>query len=147
MNSGPSNFLIPEIETFFKDCPNIELEIPCDLNWKSDDWLYSEIKKFDIGISPIIDHPFNEAKSAFKAKQYLSVGVPTIASDVGENRVFVEHRKNGLLCKNGTGFISLINYIDTLDDDAYFEMSNYALEKRNKFSVGNYCKVLIDRCN
>ena len=41
----------------------------------------------------MLNHPFNQAKSAFKAKQYLSCGIPVIASDVGENRKFVLNNK------------------------------------------------------
>ena len=48
---------------------NFELVIPKDLKWEVDDWLYNDISKFDIGVSPMVKHPFNEAKSAFKAKE------------------------------------------------------------------------------
>ena len=89
---------IDEIQAYFADCPHIELEIPRNLNWKQDLWVYKEIAKFDIGVAPMVDHPFTRSKSAFKSKQYFSVGIPTLASDVGENRNFVQHNENGFLC-------------------------------------------------
>ncbi len=135
---------IPKIKAFFKDAPNIEVEIPTDLNWEEDRWLYSEIAKFDIGVSPLVKHPFNEAKSAFKAKQYLSVGVPCIASDVGENHEFILHEKNGFLCKQKGDFSKYIHKIADMDRFQYLKLSHSALNQRNEYSIENYSKNLLE---
>jgi len=92
---------IPEITNYFKNNSNINVIIPTNLNWEKDEWIYSEITKFDIGVAPLSNHLFNISKSAFKAKQYLSAGIPTLASDIGENSKFVKHNVNGYLCRNG----------------------------------------------
>jgi len=63
---------IPEIKTFFESYPHIELEIPEDLGWENDLWLYDKIKDFDIGVSPMLDFEFNRAKSAFSCAAALN---------------------------------------------------------------------------
>ena len=134
---------IPEIIDYFNDNPNIKVNILTNLNWEKEEWVYSEIKKFDIGVSPLSDHLFNVSKSAFKAKQYLSVGIPTIASDVGENSKFVKHNINGILCKNGRDFENAIISISEMSDDKYFELSRNAISYKKDFSMNNYCDLLI----
>lgn len=36
----------------------------------------------DAAVAPLVDHPFNRAKSALKVLEYGAVGIPTIASDI-----------------------------------------------------------------
>jgi hypothetical protein len=38
---------------------------------------------FDIGIAPIVDIPFNRARSNIKLKEYAAMGVPWLASPIG----------------------------------------------------------------
>ncbi|MCI4667008.1 MAG: glycosyltransferase [Bacteroidia bacterium] len=134
---------IPEIQAYFAGKPNIELEIPENLEWEDDGWVYDMLSDFDIGLSPMVDHPFTQAKSAFKAKQYLSCGVPVIASNVGENRNFVLHGINGFLAENGAEFKEYLELIARMDDDAYWRMSDACLENLSSFSLEHYsCQLL-----
>jgi glycosyltransferase involved in cell wall biosynthesis len=135
---------IEEIELFFKSHKNIQLEIPINLDWKHDSWVYSEIMKFDIGVSPMIDHPFNEAKSAFKAKQYLSCGVPVIASNVGENSRFVNDNLNGIICHSEEDFKNAINRFYVMTDSEYFKFSTNCLKEIDDYSIDTYCERLIE---
>jgi glycosyltransferase involved in cell wall biosynthesis len=45
--------------------------------------LASTDAEFDVGIAPIVDSPFNRARSDIKLKEYAAVGVPWLASPVG----------------------------------------------------------------
>lgn len=45
--------------------------------------LASHVARFDIGIAPIADIPFNRARSNVKVKEYAAVGVPWLASPIG----------------------------------------------------------------
>lgn len=40
-------------------------------------------RRFDIGIAPLADTPFNRARSNVKLKEYAALGIPWLASPVG----------------------------------------------------------------
>lgn len=46
-------------------------------------WLLTQ-GPFDIGLAPLIDTPFNQCKSDIKVLDYAAIGIPTLASPVGE---------------------------------------------------------------
>lgn len=50
--------------------------------WRLDREL-EDLQSFDIGVYPIVAEPWAQAKSGFKAVQYLSCGIPYVASPVG----------------------------------------------------------------
>lgn len=56
-----------------------------------------DLNRFDIGIMPVPDRPFERGKCGFKLVQYMSCGRASIASPVGANRRIVEHGVNGML--------------------------------------------------
>jgi len=58
-----------------------------------------EICKFDVGIMPLEDGPFERGKCGFKLIQYMGCKKPVIASPVGENNIIVKHGVNGYLAK------------------------------------------------
>jgi len=57
----------------------------------------AEIGKFDVGIMPLTDGPWEQGKCGFKLIQYMAAGRPAIASPVGVNRVIVRHGITGFL--------------------------------------------------
>jgi len=52
--------------------------------WKAESEV-SEIRKFDVGIMPLHDTPFNNGKCAFKLIQYMACGVATISTPLAAN--------------------------------------------------------------
>lgn len=54
---------------------------------------------FDIGIAPLRPHIFNRSKSAIKFLEYASLGIPTVASDVGPYADNIVHGETGFLVK------------------------------------------------
>lgn len=132
-----------EIECYFKGNTNIILDIPEDINWLDENSIYKRIKEFDIGVSPMVNHEFTVAKSAFKAKQYLSCGVPVLASPIGENLTFVKDGVNGFICKNSIEFKQRIIQISKMTNREYVELRNNTLIKFEDFSMKNYCEKLI----
>ena len=51
---------------------------------------YADGLKFDIGIVPLTDIPFNHAKSNIKGLEYAAAGIPFVASDLPEYRLLHE---------------------------------------------------------
>lgn len=58
-----------------------------------------EIGQLDIGIMPNPLDDWSKGKCALKALQYMSMGVPTICSDIGANREVIQNGENGFLAK------------------------------------------------
>lgn len=72
------------------------------------------LSAFDIGIMPLPDDEWSKGKCGFKALQYMSLGIPCIASAVGANSVIIQDGKNGLLCKSREDWLTNITRL--IDD-------------------------------
>ncbi len=77
--------------------PDIQLR-----NWYFMPWNESteidDLLKMDIGIMPLEADEWSEGKCGFKLIQYLSLGIPAVASPVGVNKTIIENGINGYLC-------------------------------------------------
>jgi glycosyltransferase involved in cell wall biosynthesis len=49
-----------------------------------------EVQKFDVGIMPLVDAPFERGKSGYKLVQYMACGIPSVGSPIGVNRTILE---------------------------------------------------------
>jgi glycosyltransferase involved in cell wall biosynthesis len=63
---------------------NAETEIP-------------DLLRMDIGVMPLTADTWSEGKCGFKLIQYLSLGIPAVASPVGVNPVILDHAASGYL--------------------------------------------------
>jgi glycosyltransferase involved in cell wall biosynthesis len=59
----------------------------------------TDLIPFDIGIMPNPLDEWSKGKCALKALQYMSMGIPTICSDIGANREVIQNGENGFLAK------------------------------------------------
>lgn len=66
-------------------------------------------QKFDVGVMPLIDGPFERGKCGYKLIQYMAGGIPIIASPVGVNRQIVEPNVNGYLAKSMQDWIAALS--------------------------------------
>jgi glycosyltransferase involved in cell wall biosynthesis len=85
---------VPEIHGAFAG-PGVE--IIDEIEWTDDEAVRAVLDRFDVGIYPLEDTSYNRFKCGFKAVQYMAMGIPVIASPVGENRIVVEEGRTGLL--------------------------------------------------
>lgn len=70
-------------------------------------------EKFDVGIMPLVDGPFERGKCGYKLIQYMASGLPVIASPVGVNQEIVEHGVNGYLAKSPTDWLVALQELHT----------------------------------
>ncbi len=79
--------------------PTISLQSLEFIEWNKNTEI-QDLLKIDIGLMPLTDDKWANGKCGFKALQYMSLGIPTIASPVGVNTDIIQHNENGFLCKN-----------------------------------------------
>lgn len=73
-----------------------------------------EMKNAHIGIMPLIDSAFAKGKGGFKLVQYMSIGLPCIASDVGFNK-FVVNDKFGFLVTTELEWVNAVEKLSNVD--------------------------------
>jgi glycosyltransferase involved in cell wall biosynthesis len=66
-------------------------------NWMDEDEINAAMLNWDLGLAPLNDTVVCRAKSAFKVKQYLNLGIPAVSTIVGENPKFIKNGHNGFL--------------------------------------------------
>ncbi len=134
-----------QILEYFKENTNLQIEIPLNINWKDDNFLFDKISEFDFGFSPLIDHEFNRGKSAFKTKQYLSCGIPVIGSSTGENKFFLINCYNGFVCDNVMEFETAIRRAFEMSADEYEKLSSNALADKHIFSLERVSNFFLEQ--
>jgi glycosyltransferase involved in cell wall biosynthesis len=85
----------------FFGCEDLELDLPNTvvqpfrLEAELDD-----LRSLDIGLMPMPDTEWTRGKCAFKAVQYMAMGIPAVASPVGATLDLIQHDHNGLLARS-----------------------------------------------
>ncbi len=58
-----------------------------------------DLLAFHVGLMPLEDDPWARGKCAFKALQYMALGIPALVSPVGMNTEVVQDGINGYICR------------------------------------------------
>jgi glycosyltransferase involved in cell wall biosynthesis len=77
----------------------------------------SEIQRFDIGIMPLVDSPWERGKCGYKLIQYMACGLPVVASPVGVNEEIVVNGENGYLARTPDDWLTAFRMLSA---DAVF---------------------------
>jgi glycosyltransferase involved in cell wall biosynthesis len=73
-------------------------------------------QKFDVGLMPLVDGPFERGKCGYKLIQYMASGLPVVASPVGVNGQIVEPGVNGYLADSPAEWLAALR---VLRDDVH----------------------------
>ncbi len=101
-----------------------------------------QLQSFDIGIMPMPDNEWTRGKCAFKAIEYLAVGIPAVCSPVGMNREVVSEGINGFLPADEDAWVETICRL--VEDNQLRERlgNNGRQTVERKFSVDLWAPVL-----
>ena len=69
------------------------------LPWK-EEYEVAVISRFDIGVYPLPNEEWVLGKSGLKALQYMALGIPTVATDIGTIHRIIRDGENGFLISN-----------------------------------------------
>ena len=86
-------------------------EIPVQLiPWKEETEV-QELNRFDVGIMPLPDTPWERGKCGLKLIQYMAAGLPVIASPVGVNSEIVDHGISGFLASSTKEWVKYLGIL------------------------------------
>jgi len=77
--------------------PDLPLRSLIYIPWRKETEI-ADLLTFHIGLMPLEDDPWAKGKCAFKALQYMALGIPALVSPVGMNTEVVNSGLNGYVC-------------------------------------------------
>lgn len=141
-------------DIFFKSVaqkyPQAKLQVICDQEPKFALGMHTEfipwdkqteiarIANFSVGLMPLTDDAWTKGKCAFKALQYLSLGIPVLASAVGMNKEVIQSGVNGWLIAQPEDWLKYFTVLMEMSPEQKGELclqarrtitTKYALEK------------------
>jgi L-malate glycosyltransferase len=105
------------------------------------------ISSFDIGVYPLPNEQWVLGKSSLKALQYMSLGIPTVATAIGTNFRVIEDGISGFLVNNDDEWVKHLHLL--LTDVSLREKigKNAAEVVEQKFSINANKKAYLDILN
>jgi glycosyltransferase involved in cell wall biosynthesis len=73
--------------------------------WRRDTEV-ADLRRFDVGVLPIPDRPWNHWKFFMKLAQYMGLGLPAVATPLGSTTHIIRHGENGFLARNDEEWLS-----------------------------------------
>jgi glycosyltransferase involved in cell wall biosynthesis len=73
----------------------------------------TDLMTFHVGLMPLEDDQWAQGKCAFKALQYMALGIPALVSPVGMNAEVVQDGYNGYICLTPTDWFQRLRQLLT----------------------------------
>lgn len=107
----------------------------------------SSIKKFNIGIMPLNNTPWELGKCSYKLIQYMGCGIPVVASPVGMNKDVVEEGINGFFASDNQEWYDVLEKLIT-DNNLQKGLGGLGRRKvENEYSLSIKATLLISVLN
>jgi glycosyltransferase involved in cell wall biosynthesis len=74
-----------------------------------------DLRRFDVGLVPLGDHPWNPWKFNYKLAQYMALGIPPVCTPIGSNSEIVEHGVTGFLAATPDDWVRYLEELITND--------------------------------
>ena len=107
--------------------PQLDLKSLQFTSWRKDTEV-EDLLAINIGIMPLSEDAWSKGKCGFKALQYMSLGIPAVASPVGVNKEIIDDGINGYLCATDSDWKKALTILIT-DENLRVEMGKKAREK------------------
>ena len=101
---GRCDFRLRVIGNFQYELPSIDLEV---IQWSKNDEI-KDLQDIDIGVYPLVQDEWVLGKSGLKAIQYMALGLPTVATNVGTTPKIIQHHKNGWLVRTDSEWVDAL---------------------------------------
>lgn len=105
--------------------------------------LYRYMSDCEVGIVPLAPIAFNLAKSHLKALEYMTVGVPVVASRLPEQEALITHGTDGFLASDPDEFARYVQLL-VHDEDLRTEMGHKAAERARAICLENMIGCWLD---
>ncbi len=112
------------------------------VDWTADgeaEWLI----RSHVGVMPLTSDDFAAGKSAYKIIQYFAVGLPVVASAVGENKNVVRQGVNGFLAETPEAFGESLRKL-LIDKSLYADLALSARMTSQEFSLERQIPVYVE---
>ncbi|MBF9236749.1 glycosyltransferase family 4 protein [Hymenobacter sp. BT683] len=86
-----------EFRVISNQAPGLKLRSLRFVPWRKETEI-ADLLTFHVGLMPLQDDPWAKGKCAFKALQYMALGIPALVSPVGMNTEVVQNDHNGYVC-------------------------------------------------
>ena len=113
-------------------------------DWMDEDEINTAMMNWDLGLAPLNDTVVCRAKSAFKVKQYLNMGIPAVSTIVGENPKFIQNRHNGFLYETIDELKMILTNYYHLSEQERILFRNKAKNSASEFQLENISKEWIN---
>jgi glycosyltransferase involved in cell wall biosynthesis len=82
--------------------------VPCEHRPWNESTEVAEMQKFDAGVMPLVDGPWERGKCGHKLIQYMGCSRPVVASPVGVNKKIVEQGETGFLASSTEEWVTAL---------------------------------------
>jgi len=97
------------VRDVFGELANLKLEVK--ERWYDYNFLPRVLSSIDIGLMPLINDSWSRGKCGMKILDYMALGIPVVASKVGENMHIVKDGKNGFLAASSEEWIKKLSLL------------------------------------